>query len=65
MGTSATTTTVDPLSSAYDMMELLLLDSDIDDLPGKLVINTKNMTQNFANNKLQDSLLQFVLELFH
>ena len=44
---SAATTTVDPLSSAYDMPELLLLDSDSDDLPGKLENYTKKMTQTF------------------
>ena len=35
---STVTTTVNRLLSAYDMPELLLLDSDRDDLPGKLEI---------------------------
>ena len=59
MATSAATTTVGPLLSAYDIPELLLLDSDSDDLPGKLEIYTNKMTQAFASNEPSEFIRSF------
>ena len=63
---AATTVVVDPLLSAYDMPELLLLDSDGDDLPGKLENYTKKMTQTFVDDEPSEFMnptLRFALKL--